>query len=116
MRTPLEQWEHTQAELEIRRWLVAHNLWAPEAERPVAAEETPLVAQPAAVLAPLLLEWPKLRQQLEAQLLAHAQANPHYYAYHNEQTIAAFELALRQVAALAVQLAPAPPNAPSRAS
>ena len=29
----IEQWEHTQAELEIRRWLASIGLWAPGAER-----------------------------------------------------------------------------------
>ena len=29
----IEQWEHTQAELEIRRWLYAIGLWEPGAER-----------------------------------------------------------------------------------
>ena len=29
----IEQWEHTQAELEIRRWLSEIGLWAPGAER-----------------------------------------------------------------------------------
>ena len=29
----IEQWEHTQAELEIRRWLYSIGQWAPDAER-----------------------------------------------------------------------------------
>jgi nitroimidazol reductase NimA-like FMN-containing flavoprotein (pyridoxamine 5'-phosphate oxidase superfamily) len=29
----IEQWEHTQAELEIRRWLSSIGLWSPGAER-----------------------------------------------------------------------------------
>ncbi|HEX5692742.1 MAG TPA: pyridoxamine 5'-phosphate oxidase family protein [Roseiflexaceae bacterium] len=29
----IEQWEHTQAELEIRRWLSSIGLWAPGADR-----------------------------------------------------------------------------------
>lgn len=29
----IEQWEKEQAEVAIRRWLIDHNLWAPEAER-----------------------------------------------------------------------------------
>jgi nitroimidazol reductase NimA-like FMN-containing flavoprotein (pyridoxamine 5'-phosphate oxidase superfamily) len=29
----IEQWEHTQAELAIRRWLYSIGMWAPEAER-----------------------------------------------------------------------------------
>jgi uncharacterized protein len=33
----IEDWNHTQAELEIRRWLIAQHLWAPEAERAPSA-------------------------------------------------------------------------------
>ncbi|HEU5103924.1 MAG TPA: pyridoxamine 5'-phosphate oxidase family protein [Roseiflexaceae bacterium] len=40
----IEQWEHTQAELAIRRWLYSIGMWAPEAER--AAQSAPGV-QPA---------------------------------------------------------------------
>lgn len=28
----IEQWTRENAEIEIRRWLLAHNLWAPDRE------------------------------------------------------------------------------------
>jgi hypothetical protein len=104
----IERWERENAELEIRRWLIAHNLWAPDAERLAPVEAAPAPAEaaqpPQALLEALLVSWPALRERLEGQLAARKAQDTQLYGYHAERTILEFEQVLRNLTQLMRQL------------